>query len=34
MLIYTHVNRVFVNVHIRENVQFKTLNNDETQYKN
>ena len=26
--------RAFVNVRIRENVQFKTLNNDETQYKN
>ena len=28
------LHRVFVNVHIHENVQFKTLNNDETQYKN
>jgi hypothetical protein len=28
------LHRVFVDVRIRENVQFKTLNNDETQYKN
>jgi hypothetical protein len=28
------LHRVFVDAHIRENVQFKTLNNDETQYKN
>ena len=27
------LHRVFVDAHIRENVQFKTLNNDETQYK-
>ena len=28
------LHRVFVDAHIRENVQFKTLNNDEKQYKN
>lgn len=28
------LHRVFVDAHISENVQFKTLNNDETQYKN